>query len=252
MAKDKNKKKNEKVEQSNDQVVEAVIVEEEVIVVSDGEVPQEDNENYSNDDNGFGAPDLPTPKKSAVLIILITAGILGLMYLSKQSIVAATVNGRPIYRYQLIKRLEKDFGKQAYENMLREELLNQEAERKAIIVTQSDIDNEFKKIDQELKSQGTSLDDALKQQNLTKADVTDSIRFQILATKLVADKITVSEEEIKQYTDQNKDFLPKDQSAEQIRATVEEYIKSQKEAQAVDALLNELKGKAQINQILEL
>ncbi len=251
MSKDKNKKK--KKEETNEQVVEAVMIEEEVVVVAnvDDVTNQPEDSNESSAEGGFGVPNLPTPSKRAVLIILLTLGVLGLMYLGKDALFSATVNGKPIYRYQVIKRLEKDYGKQAYENMLREELLTQEAQKRSIVITQTDIDNEFKKIDASLKSQGTSLDDALKQQELTRAEVTDSIKFQILASRLVSDKTKVTDAEIKDYMEQNKDFLPKDQSAEQVRQTVIDYLKQQKEAEAIDLLLNELKGKAKINQIIQ-
>jgi foldase protein PrsA len=254
MAKDKTKKqnKNETPQQESENVMEAVVVEEEVIVVSENDDNQEETVNDTTSDdgsNGFGLPNLPTPNKAVVLIILVLAGLLGLMYFARQAIIAATINGKPLYRYQVIKRLEKDFGKQAYDNMVREELLKQEAQKRNVTVSQADIDSEFKKIDENLKSQGTSLDAALKEQNLTREAVTDSIRLQVLASKLVADKTKVTAEEIKQYTEQNKDMLPQDQTPDQIKKTVESYLKQQKEAQAVDTLLNDLKGKAKINQI---
>lgn len=249
--------------QDNEKVLEAVIVEEEIVVMEDNdgelefsdqqEETEDETNNGENEDNaGFGVPELPVPNKKVIFVLLGIALVLGLMFLGRSWIIAATVNNKPIYRYSLVKRLEKDYGKQAMENMVREELLKQEGKRRNITVSQADVDNEFKEIDASLKSQGTSLDDALKQQNLTKEAVTDSIRMQILASKLVADKTKVTEAEIKQYKEQNKEFLPKDQSEEQINKTVEGYLRDQKEAQEIDKMLNELKGKARINQIIKL
>jgi hypothetical protein len=257
------KEKAKQTPQDNDQVLDAVVIEEEVIVVedddgnvelefSDEQNSNEDSEVRTDNNDGFGIPDLPTPNKKVIFVLLLLVGVLGLMFLGRSWIMAATVNGKPIYRHQLISRLEKDYGKQAMDNMIREELLKQAAKSKNITVTQADVDNEFKKIDESLKSQGTSLNDALKQQNLTKEDVTESIRMQILAAKLVADRTKVSEAEIKQYKEQNKEFLPKDQSEEEINKTIVDYLRQQKEAQEIDKLINELKGKAKINQILEL
>src|SRR4030065_1321194 len=148
---------------------------------------------------------IKNPRKRWTLIIgFIVVVILVLAYANMGIFIAAIVNGQPITRLQLAKELEKQGGKQVLDSIITQKLIDQEAKKKGIVVSQQDLDNEIKAIENQLKAQGTDLDTALAFQGQTRAQLQDSLKLKIQVEKLIADKISISEEEITTYFNENK------------------------------------------------
>src|SRR3989344_2004054 len=98
---------------------------------------------------------------------LITYGLLallvigGLLYAFRTQLLAATVNGEMISRWKLIKQLEKQNGSQALDNLVVETLIMQEAKKKGVAVSDAELEEEIKKIEERFKTQGQELDQVL-------------------------------------------------------------------------------------------
>ena len=102
--------------------------------------------------------------KSLAPIIIVIVIIIGfaLFFGYQKYLVVATVNGQPISRLTVIKELENQGGKNVLETIITRELILQEAAKKNASANQNEINSELKKIEENVKSQGGTLEAALK------------------------------------------------------------------------------------------
>lgn len=183
--------------------------------------------------------------KKFLIIVFILILILGLIYLSKRFLLAATVNDKSISRLSVLKKLEKQGGKKILETMITQVLIQQEAKKRKIIVSQKDIDAEMKKIEANVSSQGSTLDQALQNQGMTKNDLTEEIKIQLMLQKMAGSGIRVTDKEIDDFISANKNQqgfdkeIPREQAVSQL--------KQQKSQQNIQSFLSDLKAKAKIN-----
>ncbi len=183
--------------------------------------------------------------KKALILVFVLILTLGLFYFSKKFFAAATVNGKSISRLAVLKKLEKQGGKKILEMMITQVFIRQEAEKRKITVSQKDIDAEMKKIEANVSSQGTTLNQALQNQGMTKNDLIEEIKVQLMLQKMAGNDIKISDKEIDDFISANKNQqgfdkeIPREQAASQL--------KQQKLQQKVQTFLADLKAKAKIN-----
>jgi len=181
-------------------------------------------------------------------IVLVVAYVL---FSSKELFVAATVNGQPITRLKVLQELEKQGGQQTLDSLVNEVIINQEAKKAGIEVSESDIDAKVEEVKQQLSSQGQELDALLSAQGISQEDFRKQIKVQIYLEKLLADKVEVTDESIAAWIESNKDFLPEGQSEEEKKATAREELKQQNFSTAFSTWLAEVKGNSSINYFVE-
>ena len=177
----------------------------------------------------------------AIIILVILA------FLLKELFVAALVNGQPILRLTVIDELEKQGGKQTLSSLVNQALILQEAKKKNIEVSQKEIDTAAKQIEESLKQQGQNLDTALTMQGLTRQDFLMQLRLRGLVEKLLAGQIKVTDREVSDYIEKNKDTLPTNLKEGEIKKGVKEQLKQQKLSTASQSWLAELNKNAKIN-----
>jgi foldase protein PrsA len=185
--------------------------------------------------------------RKTLLLLVSLAVVLGLLYYFKDLFVVATVNGKPITRFEIINELEKKNGKDVVDNLVTKNLIMQEAAKKGVTVSQDDVNNELAKIEEDLKTQGQTLDQVLQMQGLSKADVEENLRIKLYIERLLADEVTVSDDDAKKYFDENKAMYPKDQKFEEIKTQIQDQLKQQKLQEKFQTWLNDLKANAKIN-----
>lgn len=166
-------------------------------------------------------------RKSTLIIAAIILAIGALLYFGRGFIVAAVVNGQPISRLAVIRETEKQGGKQALSGLIRNSLIEQEAGKQKVIITEKQIDDQIKTVETNLSKQGQKLDQVLTLEGMTRADLRRIIRLDLMVTKMVEKDVKVSEKEIKDYIEKNKEILPKNQSESQLKKTVTERLKQQ-------------------------
>jgi len=186
-------------------------------------------------------------KQQKVVIGLIVVVLVVAAFLLKGLFVAALVNGQPISRLEVVSQLEKQGGKQALTSLVDQTLILQEAKKKKITVSQSEIDASLKQIEDSLKGQGQDLDTALAAQGMTKQDLLMQLKLRSLVEKLLADKIKISDKEIADYIETNKATLPTNLTGDELNKTVAEQLKQQKLGTASQSWLDELTKAAKIN-----
>jgi foldase protein PrsA len=184
-------------------------------------------------------------RKFLIILFLILVG--GILFYFKGLFIVATVNGQPVSRIALIQELEKRNGKQMLSSLVTQILIEQEAQKQNINVSQEEIDNEVKKVEEGLKKQGQSLDAALSVQGLTKDDFISQINLQKLVEKILAKDIKVTDKELSDYIEKNKDSIPTDLKPEEVTASARQQLEQQKLSTKAQPWIEGLQTKAKIN-----
>lgn len=191
--------------------------------------------------------DKPLTKNKKLLIPLIIIVLAGFAYLFKDIFVVALVNGQPISRLMVINQLEKQSGKQVLSSLVTETLILQEANKRNVKVDNKEIDDEIKKIENDLKKQGQSLEQVLTFQGLRMEEVREQIKLQKLLEKMVGKDITITDKEVSDYIEKNKETLPQNQNEQQLKENVKNQLKQQKLSEKVGTFVSNLQQKATIN-----
>ncbi|KKS17292.1 MAG: Parvulin-like protein peptidyl-prolyl isomerase [candidate division WWE3 bacterium GW2011_GWB1_41_6] len=185
--------------------------------------------------------------KKYIIITLVAAILATAGYYLKSYFIAATVNGKPISRVQVIKELEKQGGKQTLDSEITKTLILQEAVKSNVDVSQETLDQQIKEIETSLTTQGQTLESALELQGMTREDLYEQLKLQKIIEVMLQDRTAVTDAEIDAYIQENKDFLPKEATQEEIVTDVREQLKQQKFATEFQSWVTELKENAKIN-----
>lgn len=191
------------------------------------------------------------PLKNLVIPVIIVIIVI-LLGVFKNQFIVATVNGQPITRLQLISQLEKKDGKTVLSSMVTEQLILQEAAKRKVTVSDKDVSAQIATIEKSVSSQGENLDTLLAQQNMTRSDLNGQIKIQLLLKKMVGSNITVSDKDISDYMDQNKDSMPAGTDQAALKTQVKQQLEQQKLNDAIQKFVSNLQSKAKINYLLNL
>jgi len=177
------------------------------------------------------------------IIILLVA--LALWFLRSQ-IIVAMVNGKPITRFKLISELEKQGASQILDSLVTMELVNQAINEADIKVDDQEIADQMAEIEATLASQNQNLDDILAMQNLTREDIEKDIKLNLQVDKILADKIQVTDEEVMEYFETNKEILGEDANFEEMKKDIEAQVIQEKRSAAQQEWLETLRSEANI------
>jgi foldase protein PrsA len=173
--------------------------------------------------------------------------ILAAVYLIKDEVIVASVNGKPVTRWALIRNLEKQSGSAVLENMTLQMLVEQQLQKEGIKVSDEEMEAELAKIEEQLAAQGQNLDDLLKAQGLTRAAVKEQLSLSKGMEMLLSDKVAVTDEEVTAYFEENKELIGKDTKFEDVKTDIENQLKQQKLSTEQQKWFAEIKKAAKIN-----
>lgn len=186
------------------------------------------------------------PKRRSQLVIIIILILFALLYYFKGLFIAAIVNGRPISRLSIVGEAERQSGKQVLDSAISKTLILQEAKKQHVDVSPNEIDGEIKKLEDNISKQGQNLDMLLKGQGMTRNDLAEQIKLQKLIEKIVGKNITITDKEIDDFMEKNKDSLPQNESSQSARESVKQQLKQEKLSQAFKTFMDNLQKKAKI------
>lgn len=195
-------------------------------------------------------PLLPPPKRHLmrwIVISVVVLVILALLYMFRGVFVAATVNGRFVSRFAVIRVLERQLGAQVLDSLVNQTLIEGAAGKAGIAVSAEEIQAELETLNTNLVSQGTDLEAALRAQGVSKEQLENDIRLRKLAEKLLGDKIAVSDEEVDAYMKSNKELLPPGESEDATRNTVRNMLRQQKFSATFEEWLTAAKAEADVS-----
>ncbi len=186
-------------------------------------------------------------KKSYLLWAIGVIALILAIYLLRGMFIAATVNGQPISRIAVIRELERQGGKQALNSIVTKNLILQEAKKQNVTVNKEEIDKELKRIEDNIKRQGQTLDQALTLQGMTKENLVEQIRLQKMIEKIVGKDIKVADKEVDEYIAKNQESLPQDQERKVLGAQVKDQLRQQKLNEKVNSWIESLRKNAKIS-----
>lgn len=189
-------------------------------------------------------------KNRALVLALVVLALGALLYNNKSLFIAATVQGKPIYRWEIVKVLESQLGEQALNNMIEKRLVQNEAAAKNIVVSEDEINIKIATIQDGIVQGGQTMEQFLEQNGMTETDFRDQVRHIALIEKLMQDKVTVTEEEVTQYIEENKENFPEITDDEQGRSLVRESLKQTKMSQEYYNYIAELRTTGNVNVLI--
>lgn len=160
-----------------------------------------------------------------VLILLVSAFILK----NKGMLVAAVVNGQPIWRWDLNNVMTSRYGQQTLEGMISEKLISDEAKKTGATATQEEVAQKEADVVKGL-GQNVSIDDLLKYQGVSRADFDSQIKLQLTVQKILGKDIQITDEDINNYIATNRATLV---------ATEEGALKAEARQAMLDAKIGE-------------
>jgi foldase protein PrsA len=214
-------------------------------VVASSAAPEETKAASSSEKKGYLKVSVKTAIVVAVLIVVIALG-----YYYRSFFVAATVNGTPISRFDVMREAEKQTGKTILDNIILKKVIKDEAMKRKIVVTKAEVAAEITKLEEQLKSQNMTLDQALAQQGMTRSTLEEQISLQKLVEKMVPKATPVTDEEVTEAMNANGEVtIPKEQE-DAYRAQVKAKLEKDKFSQAAQKMVDELKNNATIHYLV--
>ena len=159
----------------------------------------------------------------------------------------ATVNGRLISRLKYMKSMERQVGEQILDQMITESLILSEAKKKGVEIEAAEIEKEITAIEEQVKAQGRTLEEALAMEGMVRADLEKQIKIQKIGEEMSGSDIEVSQEEIDAFLEEYKDQLPETASEAELQELAEGQLGGQAKNEAMSNWLKTLKEEAKIS-----
>lgn len=194
---------------------------------------------------GFPRPPMPTVRIALIILVL---GLIAIFVSNKGLLVAAIVDGKPIFRWDLNNVLMSRYGKQTLESMISQELISEQAQKAGISVSQADLDARTKSLVDSMGG-GMSIDQLLQYQGMTRADFDSQLKLQLTVEKLLGKDVTVTDDEITNYIATSSSTLTATDEAG-MREEAKQTIMSQKINDKLQPWFTDIKGKAKILRFL--
>lgn len=193
-------------------------------------------------------PAKSTPNRWPFIIGILVVVFVILLAANKGWVLAAVVNGKPIFSWDLNNTLRARYGQQTLEGMIGESLISDEASKNGITVNDADLAAKQKQV---LSSLGTdvSLDDFLKFQGMTKADFQHQLKIQITVEKLLTKGLTISDDDINNYIATNRATLTASDPA-QLKAEARQAIVNNLVSDKLQSWFTQLRQKAAVIKFL--
>lgn len=185
--------------------------------------------------------------RSYLIIIVVILFIAGFLFFFKSIFVAAYVNGKPISRLDIIKRLEKQGGKRELDMIIDQTLIEQEAQKRKIIISSNDIDKQYNLIKTNNESQGKNLDQLLSAQGMTVYDLRNQIKIQLMLEKMLDKDIRVTDDEVNKFIEEKKASIPESMKTDEVKKIASNQLKQQKLNQKAQEFVQKLRKNAKIN-----
>ncbi|AZN40806.1 peptidylprolyl isomerase [Paenibacillus albus] len=145
-----------------------------------------------------------------------------------------SVNGTAITKDQLYDAMAKVGGKQTLDNLIQDELVKQEADKKGIVIGDKEVEAEIDKIKKQFPAE-SDFEAALQQAGMTLDDLKAQTPMQLRISKLVEPQVKVTDDDVKKYFDENKATFDE---PEQVKAS-HILVATKEEADAIEKQLKD-------------
>ena len=188
-----------------------------------------------------------TPRR---ILILSFFFLLVILFLARSLIFAAFVNGRPIFRLNVMSVAEKQDGSIVLDSLIEKKLILNEARKESIKITDQQVDTEISNIEEKLKQQNITLDQALKLSKQNMKSLREQIKIQNIVELILGKDVNIEESEIADYFTKNKEYFGTNAKLGDVKEQIKEELLKQKLSIEYTKWIEELKTQAKIKYIV--
>lgn len=181
----------------------------------------------------------PKSNKRLLILVAIIVGGGALLFFGYRYMVLGWVDRTPITRLEMYQQLESRYGKDMLEQMITESLIANEAKNRQVSVSKEELAAEIKKLEDQ-QGGADKLDQALGFQGMTRQDLEKQIGYQLMIKKMFGQGVSVSDEEVTQYIESNKEQLGV--VDDKTKSAIKDQLTMQKIGQAFNTWLTENKS----------
>ncbi|MCR8848034.1 peptidylprolyl isomerase [Rossellomorea sp. SC111] len=180
-----------------------------------------------------------TKKKQSITLwsliggVVLIGSLLAVFGFSKEDAVAK-VGSETISKEDLYTTLVDQYGDGALDTLIAEKIVKLESEKKDLTVKDSEIKKELEKIKGQYDSE-EAFNEALASSGSDLDSVKENIKTYLLTEKLLKDRIKITDDQIKEYFEANKDTFAQEEQVEASHILVDD----EKTAQEVKKKLDE-------------
>ena len=164
-----------------------------------------------------------------ILVILVGTGIFLLAQKYRGLVIAGVVNNRPVSKWELNARLNNRYGKTALDEIVTEQLLYEQATKNGITVSDKEITDETTANETQFGGKDQLMEMAKQAGINDDKQLKEFFKLKLTIKKLQEKlfKAEVSDEEIKTYYDENKQYLG-DKKLEEAKKDITDQLVQQK------------------------
>jgi foldase protein PrsA len=196
-------------------------------------------------------PEISGPKKQTArdlrllwVLMAIVLVIVLMVIKNPKLLVAATVNNKPIMVWNLNSVLQKKFGSKILDQMIDEMLIKEEAKRLNVTVSNAEVQNKMTELENQVGGKD-ALGQLLLRQGMTNTDLSEQLSLKTLVDKMLVNKVKVTDKDVQDFIEKNKESLPATDAAEQ-KKYVESIITQQQLSDSFQKWYEELKSKTKV------
>ncbi|OCA88302.1 foldase [Bacillus sp. FJAT-27225] len=167
---------------------------------------------------------------AACLAIIIAVGLIAAFTGPKA---AATIDKEKISMNELNEKLNESYGATMLDTMINNKVVELEAKKENVSVTQKEIDSEYDKLIDAYGSE-EALNAALEQNRTNENVLKQDIKDYLLAEKLMRKKIEITDEEMKTYFDENKESFNTEEQVEASHILVKDEATAKEVKEKLD------------------
>lgn len=173
----------------------------------------------------------------ALVALLSVALIIGVAMAFSSDAAVAKVNGQEISQEELYDLMVKQSGEQALDLLVTQKIVDLEIKKNNVVITQAEIDQQIKELEETYGGE-EELKMALEYSGMTMEDLRQNVELNTKIEKLIAPNISITEEEIKEYFEANKESFVTPEQTEPNLENSKDKVKDALFQQKVQAEVN--------------
>lgn len=203
---------------------------------------------YGEEESSYAPPEGDKRRKYVFTLVAIVVLIALAYFKFNYLMVPAKVGAQPIYIWQYLSFLHKNYGQEGIQRLTTETLINQAIVKSGVSVKTEDIQKEVDLLDQQASASG-GIQAMLAAQRMSLDDLKDQLRIQLAVKEILKDKIAVTDAEVDESYKKNRELFRGVPEAE-AKQKVREQLENQKFQDEASKWLTEVRTENQVQILL--
>lgn len=165
---------------------------------------------------------------------IVAVSVFIIVFISEDTEYVATVNGEGISEETLYEVLMDQYGSDTLSSLITEEIIRQEISKEEIDIAQEEIDEEMQAYEEYYGGEDLFLE-TLETNGVEISEVESDIEIYLATNQLLKNRITLTDEEIESYFEENKDSYTQQEEVEASHILVEDEKTAKEVAEKLSA-----------------